>query len=278
MTGTTSIIIVVIIGIIGQVIDGSLGMGFGVFSSSLMIGTGLAPAIAVAVVNTAKIFTGLSSGLSHWKFGNVRREWLIPLVLSGIAGGVLGAYLLTSIPPTVARPYVSGLLLVAGGLLIWRSLRWRVPCAVRAWDNKCLDCPGQKRDWQWLTSQSKNHALNKIGALGFVAALLNGLSGAYGPIATTGMMFLEKDQPRYAVGTVNMAEVFVAAAVVATLFIRQGPSGFPATLVLALVIGAALAAPLAAYICRNLPPRALTFSMGVLLIASNVGVVSAAVR
>lgn len=278
MMGATSIIIVVIIGIVGQVIDGSMGMGFGVFSSSLMIGTGLAPAVAVAVVNAAKIFTGISSGLSHWKFGNVRRDWLLPLALSGIAGGVLGAYLLTSIPPEIARPGVSGLLLVAGGLLIWRSLRWRVPCAIRAWDKKCLDCPGQKRDWQWLTSQAKNHALNKIGALGFIAALVNGLSGAYGPIAISGMMFIEKDQPRYAVGTVNLAEVFVAAAVVATMFIRQGPSEFPAALVLALVIGAALAAPLAAYICRRLPPRALTFSIGALLIASNAGVVSTVLR
>ncbi|MDO8578531.1 MAG: sulfite exporter TauE/SafE family protein [Dehalococcoidales bacterium] len=274
MTGISSILIVGIIGIVGQVIDGSLGMGFGVFSSSLLIGTGLAPAVAVTVVNTAKIFTGLSSGLSHWKFGNVRRDWLLPLVLSGIAGGVLGAYLLTSIPPEVARPWVSGLLLIAGGLLIWRSLRWRVPCAVRAWDKKCLGCPAQRRDWQWLTVQAKHHALNKIGALGFVAALVNGLSGAYGPIATSGMMFIEKDQPRYAVGTANMAEVFVAAAVVTTILFRQGPGEFPVALVLALVVGAALAAPLAAYICRSLPPRALTFSIGALLIASNVGTVS----
>ena len=278
MTGLSSILVVGIIGIVGQVIDGSLGMGFGVFSSSLMIGTGMAPAVAVALVNTAKIFTGLSSGLSHWKFGNDRRDWLLPLVLSGIAGGVLGAFLLTSIPPEVARPWVSGLLLTAGGLLIWRSLRWRVACAVRTWDKKCLDCPGSKRDLQWLTVKAKTHALNKIGALGFVAALVNGLSGAYGPIATTGMMLIEKEQPRYSVGTVNMAEVFVAAAIVTTIFLRQGPSELPGALVLALIAGAALAAPLAAFICRRLPPRALTFSTGALLVASNVGTVITVLR
>ena len=279
MTGAGVFAIVSIIGFVGQVIDGSLGMGFGVFSTSFIIGAGLAPAVAVAVVNAAKIFTGVSSGLSHWKFGNVRWEWLLPLALSGIVGGVLGAYLLTLIPPKVALPWVSSLLLVMGGLLVWRSLRWRVSCAVQAWDKKCIDCPSQKRDWQWLTSQAKSTALNKIGALGFVAALVNGMSGAYGPIATSGMMFIEKHQPpRFAVGTVNMAEVFVSAAVVTTILLRQGLSQFPTGLVLALVIGAALAAPLAAYICSRLPARALTFSTGALLIASNIRAMSLILR
>lgn len=278
MIGLEKIFIIAVIGAIGQVVDGSLGMGFGVFSSSLMISTGLAPAVAVAVVNAAKIFTGLSSGLSHLKFGNVRRDWLIPLVVTGITGGILGAYLLTSIPPQVARPWVSSLLTVAGGLLIWRSLRWRVPCTDLTWDKRCDGCPTHRRDWKWLATKARTHAFNKIGTLGFIAAFVNGLSGAYGPIATTGMLFFGKDQPRYAVGTANLAETFVAIAVVATIFFRGGPSEFPLTLTFALIIGAAIAAPLAAYICRSLPPRVLTFSIGALLIVSNAGPVTAVLR
>lgn len=260
------------IGGIAQLVDGSLGMGFGVFSSSLMIATGFAPAVAVAVVNAAKILTGLASGLSHWSLGNVRRDWLLPLAVTGVAGGFLGSYLLTSTPPETAKPWVSILLLVMGLLILGRAVRWPVPCAIQKWDEKCDRCP--KGKWQWLVENSKNKPLGKLGIIGFLAAFINGLSGAYGPIATSGVLLVEKGQPRQAIGTVNLAEFFVAATVAGTILVRQGVSQFPVGLTLALAVGGILVAPLAAYVCRRFPSRGLAFLMGSALIATNIRVVT----
>lgn len=260
------------IGGCAQMIDGSLGMGFGVFSSSLMIATGFAPAVAVAVVNSAKVVTGLASGLSHWRLGNVRRDWLLPLVLGGVAGGFLGGYLLTSIPAAAVRPWISLLLLAMGLVIVWRALRRQAVCGMPGWDKKCADCP--KGKIQWLAAQAKNNSTGKLGVLGFLAAFVNGLSGAYGPIATSGVLLIEKGQPRHAIGTVNLAEVFVAATVATTILVRQGLSQFPIGLVLALTVGGIATAPLAAYVCRRLPAKGLAFLTGSLLIGLNLKVVT----
>lgn len=270
MTGLLLFLGVAGIGAVAQLVDGSLGMGFGVFSASLMVATGFAPAVAVATVNAAKIITGLASGLSHWGLGNVRRDWLLPLALSGVLGGFLGGYLLTSIPSETAKPVVSVLLLVMGLLIVWRALRWQVPCA-EAQGEKCKQCPRGK--WQLLAENARNNSKAKLGALGFLAALVNGVSGAYGPIATSGVLLLEKGQPRHAIGTVNLAEFFVAITVAVTILLRIGLDQFPIGLVLALATGGIIVAPLAARVCRSLPPKALAFLTGSLLIALNVGVV-----
>lgn len=265
-------LLVIAIGGLAQVIDGSLGMGFGVFSSSMLMVAGFAPAVAVATVNAAKVFTGLASGLAHWRVGNVRVKWLVSLSASGVVGGFLGSYLLTSIPAQDTKPWISGFLLAMGLLLVLRSLRWREPCASQLWEETCDKCP--KSGWQRVVEQARSGAAARLGALGFLAAFINGLSGAYGPIATSGVLLMEKGQPRHAVGTVNMAEFFVATTVASTILVRQGPGEFPTGLVLALAIGGLLAAPLAAYICRRMPARGLGFLVGTALIAQNFGVVA----
>src|SRR3989304_9586630 len=114
MTGALAFLVVAAIGGLAQVIDGSLGMGFGVFSSSMLMAAGFAPAGAVATVNAAKVFTGLASGLAHWRLGNVRVNWLISLSASGGGGGFLGSYLLTSIPAQAAKTWISAFLLAMG--------------------------------------------------------------------------------------------------------------------------------------------------------------------
>ena len=267
MTGAFTLLIVTAIGSLAQVIDGSLGMGFGVFSASLMIAFGFVPAVAVAVVNASKIFTGLASGLSHWRIGNVRKDWLLPLALGGVLGGFLGGYLLTSISPETAKPWVSVLLLVMGLLIILRTIRWRFTCTILKRAEKCENCP--KSETQDLPGNFGKRPMVKLGALGFLAAFINGLSGAYGPIATSGVLLLEKGQPRHAIGTVNLAEFFVAITVATTILVRQGLGQFPLGLMLALSLGGILVAPLAAYICRRLPSRGLAFLMGLSLIALN---------
>lgn len=276
ITGPLVFLIVAAIGGVAQVIDGSLGMGFGVFSSSMLIASGFAPAVAVAVVNAAKILTGLASGVAHWRFGNVNSRWLLPMVLGGVAGGFLGAYLLTSVPPETARPWVSGFLLLMGLVIVLRSLRRRTACINEMCDEECTHHP--ESNWQKVAEPTKDHTVAKMGVLGFVAALSNGLTGAYGPIATSGVLLLKKGEPRYAVGTVNLAEFFVASTVASTILLRQGLGDFPGMLVLALAIGGIVAAPLAAYVCRHLPSRGMTFLVGSALIAHNLMVVVRVVR
>ncbi|MBI2918794.1 MAG: sulfite exporter TauE/SafE family protein [Chloroflexi bacterium] len=272
MTGPLVFLAVTAIGGLAQMVDGSLGMGFGVFSASLMISTGFAPSVAVAVVNSAKVVTGLASGLSHWRLGNVRRDWLWALALGGVAGGILGGLLLTSIPAAAARPWVSFLLLVMGLIIVWRAVRRRAPCGVQGWGKSCEECP--KGGIRWLAAQARDNSTGKLGVLGFVAGLVNGLTGAYGPIATSGVLLVEKGQPRHAIGTVNLAEVFVAATVAGTILFRQGLGRVPVGLVLALAVGGVVTAPLAAYVCRRMPAKGLAFMTGSLLIGLNLKVVT----
>jgi hypothetical protein len=96
MDELTRFFMVFVVGSVGQLVDGTLGMGFGVFSASMLLSAGFAPVAVVATVNTAKILTGVFSGLAHWRAGNVRVSWLLPLILPGALGGVLGAHLLFS--------------------------------------------------------------------------------------------------------------------------------------------------------------------------------------
>ncbi|MBI2865929.1 MAG: sulfite exporter TauE/SafE family protein [Chloroflexi bacterium] len=272
MTAPSVFLAVVVIGGLAQLIDGSLGMGFGVFSASLMIATGFAPAVAVAVVNAAKVLTGLASGLSHWSLGNVRRDWLLPLAVGGVVGGFLGGYALTSVSPATAKPWISLLLLGMGLLIVWRAVRRHAPCDIGGWDKQCENCP--RGSLRWLVERARNGSQGKLGLVGFVAGFVNGLSGAYGPIATSSVLLIEKGQPRHAIGTVNLAEVFAAATVAGTILIRQGLGQFPVGLVVALALGGIVAAPLAAYICRRLPAKGLAFMTGSLLIGLNFNVVT----
>lgn len=107
-----SFLLIILIGYLAEFIDGTIGMGYGAFSASLLIGMGIYPVIASASVHTAEIFTTLVSGGSHLFFGNVKRRWLLPLVIPGIIGGSAGAYFLVSIPGDKIKPFVAGLALI----------------------------------------------------------------------------------------------------------------------------------------------------------------------
>lgn len=255
------------IGGLAQIVDGTIGMGFGLITSSSMMALGFAPAIAVATINMAKVITGLASGLSHWRFGNVRRDWLIPLIAGGLIGGVLGGLLLTSIQPGKARSWVAVLLILMGGLVIWRTIHWKVYCTLK--ERECRGCPAHVNGND-VSSNNKNHTLLKLGGLGFLAAFVNGLSGAYGPMATTGVLLLEKGEPRHAIGTVNMAEFFVALGVSITIITKLSLSQFPYGLAIALSVGGILIAPIAAYICRIITPRILALMVGISLTGMNI--------
>jgi uncharacterized membrane protein YfcA len=248
MFNITFLIGIALAGFAAQFIDGTLGLGYGVSSTSLLVATGLAPAIASASVHTAEIVTTLVSGIVHHQLGNVKRELVLPLAIPGVIGGMLGAYFLSSIPGKTIKPWMAGLLLVMGCLIVYRFLRR----TKRGVAGKRLSTP-------------------KMALLGLVAAFLDAVGGGgWGPLATPSLILAENGQPHEVVGSVNLVEFFVTLAETITFALTIGLEAFRWDIVAALLVGGVIAAPIAAWVCKKLPHRTMGILIGVLLILLNV--------
>jgi len=250
--------VVLLVGAGGQLIDGTLGMGFGVFSASVLLAAGFPPVTVVATVNAAKLLTGIFSGIAHWRAGNVRSDWLLPLIIPGVVGGVLGAHLLGSLPQDKFRFWMAVVLVGMGILILCRTL---FPTIFSFGTASAGDSPRRLSRRFYLA------------IVGFAAGVLNAISGAYGPFATSGVMLIGKARAARAVGTVNMAEIFVAGAVISSFLSARGLQTISWDLAIALDLGGALTAPLAAYACGRLPSRVLQVGVGLALISLNMKVV-----
>jgi uncharacterized membrane protein YfcA len=239
-----------LVGYLAQFVDGTLGMGYGVFSASLLVSMGLYPVIASASVHTAEIFTTLLSGVSHFKFGNVKRDLVLSLAIPGVIGGVAGAYFLASVPGKTIKPFVAAILLAMGLLILYRVLLRKNP----------------------ITSENNNgHSRAKLTVLGLVAGFMDAVGGGgWGPIATPSLILSGNDEPRQVVGSINLVEFFVTLAETLTFLIMVGPEAFRWDIVVALLIGGAIAAPTAAFLCKRLPQKVLVGLIGVLLIGLNI--------
>jgi len=251
-----SLLVFLIIGFFAQFIDGTVGMGYGAFSASLLVGMGIIPALASASIHTAEVFTTLFSGISHLKFGNVKREWLILLVIPGAVGGATGAYFLASVPGSAMKPYVAAFLLIMGLVILYRFIPF-----------------GRKFSSARLAAALSNPKVSskKIAALGFVAAFFDAVGGGgWGPIATPGLILTENEEPRKVVGTVNIAEFFITIVIAITFFIILGTEEYDWSMIGMLLIGGAIAAPLAAFLCKKLPARILGILVGLALIGFNL--------
>jgi uncharacterized protein len=232
-------------GALAQLIDGTLGMGFGVTNSTFLLALGLAPAAASASVHTAEVVTSLASGASHLKFGNVDKRTLPWLVVPGCVGGVFGALALSGYDPTGSRLVVTLFLLSMGVLLVVRALAQR-------------------------EIKRREASRMRTGIVGFVAAAADAFGGGgWGPIATPSLILGGAHEPRKAIGTVNTAEFFVTCAITATFFLVLGSSAFRLEFVAAVALGGVLMAPVGAYLASRVPPRFLGEFVGVLLIAIN---------
>lgn len=257
-------------GLVAQFVDVMTGMGFGVISSSLMLASGLPPTLVVATVNLVKVGNGLMAGLAHWGFGNVRRDWVIPLSISGVAGALAGATFLTRLPEGAIRLWISALLLLLGGLLLFRFffLVHEEPLAQglfsRPDPGSNGNAPGQR------AAEADGRDSPSLVGIGFLAGFLNAMSGAYGPVMTTLLMLTRGDHPRYAIGTTSLVELFVAGASTIGLLRALGSSELPLSLPIALVVGGIIAAPCGAYLCRHLPRRTLEGVVGVAVMSLNL--------
>ena len=237
----------VAVGFAAQMVDGAIGMAYGVTSSSVLLSMGVPPATTSACVHAAETFTTAVSGTAHWKLGNVDRKLLARLAIPGMIGGALGAYALTNIDGDTIRPFISAYLLLLGVLIVWKAISSR---------------------------ESTGAEPSRVVPLGFFGGLLDSIGGGgWGPIVTSTLIG-QGTKPRYAIGSVNLAEFFVTLTISATFIMTIGLDLWP--IIAGLIIGGVIAAPFAAYATKVLPDKALMILVGcVVVILSLRTIVSA---
>src|SRR5438270_10275516 len=235
---TTEFALLLGIGFVAQLVDGALGMAYGVLANTAMLSMGLPPAQASALVHTAEIFTTGASAASHIYHRNVDGRLVLRLGLAGVAGAVLGAWILSNVDAAAVRPVIFGYLLVMGGYILYRAIHIA----------PLRDAPAA-----WTAP------------VGFAAGFLDASGGGgWGPVATTTLVG-SGHAPRMAVGSVNTTEFFVTIAAATTFFIELGAS--PWKELLALIIGGLLAAPLGGWAVKHISARVLMVAVGCLVIA-----------
>jgi uncharacterized membrane protein YfcA len=219
-------------------------MAYGVLSTSFLLGAGITPAAASASVHAAEVMTTGLSALSHAYFRNIDWRLFVRLATAGMAGGVLGASLLSSVPSDAVRPFVAVYLGLMGVVILRRATRWGAQI-----DGK--DKP--------------------VVPLGFAGGLLDALGGGWGPIVVSTLIG-RGTTPRYSIGTVVAAEFFVTFATSLTFIVAMGLQHWQ--IVLGLLAGGAVAAPFAGIFARHIPARPFTYAVGIaviLLAGWNVG-------
>jgi uncharacterized protein len=227
------------VGFAAQIVDGAIGMAYGLTATSVLLSVGVGPAMASASVHAAEVFTTGASGLAHWRLGNVRVPMMLRLAVPGMIGGAAGAWLLSDLPGRYVRPAVSVYLMVLGGLILWRALQVR----------------------------REHQPPRSVTLLGLSGGFLDAVGGGgWGPLVASTLIG-RGDQPRYAIGSTNAAEFFVTACISGAFFATIGLELWP--VILGLVLGGVLAAPFAALITRRLPDRPLMIivAMVILLLA-----------
>ena len=245
---------VFVAGFAASFVDGALGMGFGPTSSSILLGTGMSPAGVSTTVNLAKVATGLTAALAHWRFGNIDRRLVLRLAGPGCLGALAGVTVLASVDGDQLKPVLAVLLLVMAGRIL---LRFSRPLPASRDDR---DAGGSRGDL------ADDRATAAVAAAGGVT---NGLVGAWGPVVTP--FLLQRGLvPRIAIGSVNTAEVAVAVVASGSLLASVRGGGVDAGIVVAMLLGGVLAAPLAAWVIRFLPARGLGVAVGGLLLLTNI--------
>jgi uncharacterized membrane protein YfcA len=238
----------ILIGLGAQLVDGALGMAFGLVSSSVMLSMGLPPAAVSASVHTAEVFTTGASGVSHLVAGNVDRRLFLRLALPGAIGGILGAYVLTQLPGEAVRPFIYGYLLILAIFILLRAAGRLVP----------------------------RQEVKRVQVLGFFAGLLDASGGGgWGPVATATLL-ARGGQARTTIGTVNAAEFVVTLAVSITFLLSMGLQYL--NIVAGLLIGGMMAAPLAAVLVKRVKERWVLVAVGVLVLSISLYQIGGAVR
>jgi hypothetical protein len=225
------------VGLMASIIDGALGMAYGVSATTFLLSTGASPVLASASVHIAEVFTTGFSGLAHARAGNVNVPLFLRLLIPGIIGAILGTLLITSIDIHILKPIISVYLLLMGITILFKA-------------------------WRHLISPVD--APKHVGKLAFVGGFVDAAGGGgWGPVVSSSLIGSGND-PRTTIGSVNFAEFFVSFATAATftIIIQTGLW----TTVIGLVIGGLFAAPFAAQLCKRIKSKTLMLLVGCLIV------------
>ncbi len=240
-----NILLFVIVGFIAQMIDGALGMAYGVSSNTFLLSLGIPPAAASASVHMAEVVTTGISGFSHWKLGNVDWKLVRRLLVPGVIGGITGAYFLTSIDGNIIKPYIAIYLLIMGAVIIYKAFTM---------------IPRKKPD--------EYHGPN-VSILGLFGGFCDAVGGGgWGPVVTSTLVARGK-HPLRTIGSVNFTEFFVALGQ-SVLFILALHFGEYWQIIIGLLIGGAIAAPIAARLAQKLPAKTLMIIVGIVIILLSI--------
>lgn len=238
-----------IVGFAAQLINGSLGMGYGVTSTSFLLLVGTTPALASATVNISQVGSQLASGVAHWRRGNVDWKVVRGIALTGAVGAFTGACFLSWLSTEAARPLMTAVLLVLGGYILLRFTIWGTPRG------------------------KLGHSLPRVflAPLGLVAGFLNSTGGGgWGPVGTTALLATGRLEPRKVVGSISAAEFAVVVAGSLGFVVGLGLGGVNLHWVAVMLLGGILAAPIAAWLAEHIPARMLGSLVGGLIIATNI--------
>jgi uncharacterized protein len=242
------LVLLALVGLGAQLVDGSLGMAYGVTSTTLLLAIGTNPAAASATVHLAEIGTCLVSGASHWRFGNVDWKVVLKIGVPGAVGAFAGATFLSSLSTETAAPLMSIILLALGIYILIRFTAFGLP-------KDKLGKPLRKRF---------------LGPLGIVAGFVDSTGGGgWGPVGTPAILASGRLEPRKTIGSIDTSEFLVAVAASLGFIVGIGSEGIDYAWVAALLAGGVVAAPIAAWLVRHIPPRVLGSAVGGIIILTN---------
>jgi len=229
--------LILLIGFAAQLVDGALGMAYGLTASSFMLASGLPPLQVSATVHLAETVTTGASALSHQRFGNVDKVLFKKLVIPGVVGALAGAFFLTAFPGEKLKPWIAGYILVMGLVVFGKAFTQIPPVRV-----------------------SRN-----VRVLGFFGALVDAIGGGgWGPIVTSTLL-ARGNEARFTVGTVNAVEFFVTLASSLVFVFSIGLGVWK--VVVPLALGGLIAAPLAALVCKRIPHKPMLALVGLVISA-----------
>lgn len=230
-------VIFLLIGIFAQLVDSTLGMGYGTTCTSFLLSFGVNPAISSMAVHVAEMFTTGASAISHYRFKNINEKLVLRLLIPGVLGAITGAYLLSDvIDGDAIKPYIALYMMILAIIIILKGLRKKI-----------------------VKKETK-----QIGLLAVFGGFMDSVGGGgWGPIVTSTLMGRGGD-PRYTIGSVNTAEFAVAFSSGITFILFEGISGW--RVIAGLIVGGVIAAPLGAYLVNKIPRKPITILVGVLLV------------
>lgn len=248
MPPVRTLILLGLVGLVAQLVDGSLGMAYGVTSTTLLLAIGTNPAAASATVHLAEIGTTLASGASHWRFGNVDWKVVAKIGVPGAVGSFAGATFLSSLSTEVAEPVMSVILFSLGAYVLIRFTFFGL-------NRHNLGKPLRKRF---------------LGPLGLVGGFFDATGGGgWGPVGTPALLASGRMEPRKVVGSIDTSEFLVAVAASIGFLIGLGGEEINFSWVAVLLIGGLIAAPIAAWLVRHVPPRVLGSLVGGVIVFTN---------